>query len=165
MQQPGPMFPVIPSFPPTNITTEQIQKYLDENKKLILAILDNQNLGKLAECAQYQAQLQKNLMYLAAIADAQPQTPTMPSQMSSQHPGMQQGGGYYMQPQQQPQGGAAMAGGIFSPLNNPHHHQLQDPHSQMTITRPNNGINNNNTTNNTIQDKAADAHVIGDGAK
>ncbi|KAL7125661.1 hypothetical protein ABFS83_14G131300 [Erythranthe nasuta] len=105
-------------------------------------------------------------MYLAAIADAQPQTPTMPSQMSSQHPGMQQGG-YYMQPQQ-PQGGAAMAGGIFSPLNNPHHHhhhQLQDPHPQMTITRPNNGINNNNATNNTIQDKAADAHVIGDGAK
>lgn len=27
-------------------------QYLDENKKLILAILDNQNLGKLAECAQ-----------------------------------------------------------------------------------------------------------------
>lgn len=26
MQQPGPMFPVMPSFPPTNITTEQIQK-------------------------------------------------------------------------------------------------------------------------------------------
>lgn len=28
-------------------------QYLDENKKLILAILDNQNLGKLAECAQW----------------------------------------------------------------------------------------------------------------
>ncbi|MED6113132.1 hypothetical protein PIB30_068051, partial [Stylosanthes scabra] len=26
-------------------------QYLDDNKKLILAILDNQNLGKLAECA------------------------------------------------------------------------------------------------------------------
>lgn len=25
---------------------------LDENKKLIMAILENQNLGKLAECAQ-----------------------------------------------------------------------------------------------------------------
>nr|GMD26410.1 GRF1-interacting factor 3-like [Ipomoea batatas] len=57
-------------------------KYLDDNKKLILAILENQNLGKLAECAQYQAQLQKNLMYLAAIADAQPQAPTMPPQVS-----------------------------------------------------------------------------------
>ncbi|GJN34906.1 hypothetical protein PR202_gb23614 [Eleusine coracana subsp. coracana] len=60
--------------PASGITTEQIQKYLDENKQLILAILENQNLGKLAECAQYQAQLQKNLLYLAAIADAQPQT-------------------------------------------------------------------------------------------
>ncbi|MBA0620683.1 hypothetical protein Godav_006378 [Gossypium davidsonii] len=78
MPQPQQMIPVMPSYPPTNITTEQIQKicskaslksdypvypelpiygailssYLDENKKLILAILDNQNLGKLAECAQ-----------------------------------------------------------------------------------------------------------------
>lgn len=121
------MIPMMASFPPTNITTEQIQKYLDENKKLILAILDNQNLGKLAECAQYQTVLQKNLMYLAAIADAQPQsTPSMPSQMAP-HPTMQQGG-YYMQ---HPQAvAAAMAQqqqstGIFSPkvpiqFNNPH---------------------------------------------
>uniref|UniRef100_A0A8R7U8L0 SS18 N-terminal domain-containing protein n=1 Tax=Triticum urartu TaxID=4572 RepID=A0A8R7U8L0_TRIUA len=68
---------------PAGITTEQIQKYLDENKQLILAILENQNLGKLAECAQYQAQLQKNLLYLAAIADAQPpQNPTSHPQVS-----------------------------------------------------------------------------------
>ncbi|CAM6041489.1 unnamed protein product [Sphagnum compactum] len=53
------------------ITTELIQKYLDENKQLILAILDNQNLGKIHDCATYQAKLQQNLMYLAAIADAQ----------------------------------------------------------------------------------------------
>ncbi|PPD91638.1 hypothetical protein GOBAR_DD11430 [Gossypium barbadense] len=53
MPQPPQMIPVMPSYPPTNITTEQIQKYLDENKKLILAILDNQNLGKLAECAHW----------------------------------------------------------------------------------------------------------------
>ncbi|KAL8138260.1 hypothetical protein V2J09_004261, partial [Rumex salicifolius] len=116
---------------------------LDENKKLILAILDNQNLGKLAECAQkransfpraitmmkirlrhsgandtlhgilkYQAQLQKNLMYLAAIADAQPQMSAMPAQMAAPHPGMQQGA-YYMHPQ-----AAAMAQqnqGVFPP--------------------------------------------------
>ncbi|KAL3536660.1 hypothetical protein ACH5RR_000026 [Cinchona calisaya] len=125
MQQPPSMIPVIPSFPPTNITTEQIQKYLDENKKLILAILDNQNLGKLAECTQYQAQLQKNLMYLAAIADALPQTPTMPPQMAP-HPVMQQGG-FYMQ---HPQAAAiAQQPGLFPPkvplqYNNPH--QLQD---------------------------------------
>ncbi|KAH9731315.1 GRF1-interacting factor 3 [Citrus sinensis] len=180
MQQPPQMIPVMPSFPPTNITTEQIQKisgsiasvelkglqgrmtepslhahgggivemtfasllriffqimgmgwlYLDENKKLILAILDNQNLGKLTECAHYQAQLQKNLMYLAAIADAQPQAPTMPPQMAP-HPAMQ-ASGYYMQ---HPQAAAmAQQQGIFPqkmPLqfNNPH--QLQDPQQQL----------------------------------
>ncbi|XP_022734831.1 GRF1-interacting factor 3-like [Durio zibethinus] len=131
MQQPPQMIPVMPSFPPTNITTEQIQTYLDENKKLILAILENQNLGKLAECGQYQAQLQKNLMYLAAIADAQPQiTPTMPPQMAP-HPAMQPGG-YFMQ---HPQAAAmAQQSGIFPqkvPLqfNNPH--QMQDPQQQL----------------------------------
>jgi hypothetical protein len=75
-----------------SITTELIQKYLDENKQLILAILDNQNLGKLNECATYQAKLQQNLMYLAAIADAQPQV----SQNSAQVPAAQS-----MQPLQQ----------------------------------------------------------------
>ncbi|GMY09064.1 GRF1-interacting factor 3-like [Fagus crenata] len=130
MQQPQQMIPMMPSFPPTNITTEQIQKYLDENKKLILAILDNQNLGKLAECAQYQAQLQKNLMYLAAIADAQPQAPTMPPQMAP-HPALQQGG-YFMQ---HPQAAAmAQQAGIFPQklpmqFNNPH--QIQDPQQQL----------------------------------
>ena len=50
------------------ITTELIQKYLDENQSLILAILENQNVGKLSDCATYQTRLQQNLMYLAAIA-------------------------------------------------------------------------------------------------
>lgn len=129
MQQPPQMIPVMPSFPPTNITTEQIQKYLDENKKLILAILDNQNLGKLAECAHYQAQLQKNLMYLAAIADAQPQTPTMPPQMAP-HPAMQPG--YFMQ---HPQAAAmAQQPAIFPPrmpLSFGSAHQMQDPQQQL----------------------------------
>ncbi|XP_020587408.1 GRF1-interacting factor 2-like [Phalaenopsis equestris] len=93
MQQPShPMSQISPG----NITTEQIQKYLDENKQLILAILDNQNLGKLAECAQYQAQLQKNLLYLAAIADAQPPTPSVRPQVVP-HPAMQQGGPFIQQ--------------------------------------------------------------------
>lgn len=92
MQQPThPMSQISPA----NITTEQIQKYLDENKQLILAILDNQNLGKLAECAQYQAQLQKNLLYLAAIADAQPPTPSVRPQVP--HPAMHQGGPFMQQ--------------------------------------------------------------------
>ncbi|KAG7028524.1 GRF1-interacting factor 3 [Cucurbita argyrosperma subsp. argyrosperma] len=133
MQQPPQMMPMMPSFPPTNITSEQIQKYLDENKKLILAILDNQNLGKLNECAQYQAQLQKNLMYLAAIADAQPQAPAMPPQngQMAPHPAMQQGG-YYMQ---HPQAAImAQQSGLFPPkvplqFGNPH--QLQDPQQQI----------------------------------
>ncbi|XP_059301538.1 GRF1-interacting factor 3-like isoform X1 [Lycium ferocissimum] len=131
MQQPQQMMPVMSTFPQTNITTEQIQKYLDENKTLILAILDHQNLGKLAECAQYQAKLQKNLMYLAAIADAQPQSPAIPTQMAP-HPAMQQGGFYMQHPQ-----AAAMTQqqqGMFTskmPLqfNNPQ--QLHDQHQQL----------------------------------
>ncbi|KAJ6818095.1 GRF1-interacting factor 2-like [Iris pallida] len=87
--------PAMGAMPPVVITTEQIQKYLDENKQLILAILDNQNLGKLSECAQYQAQLQKNLLYLAAIADSQPPTAVRPQVMP--HAGMHQGGGPLMQ--------------------------------------------------------------------
>ncbi|GAQ81491.1 SSXT family protein [Klebsormidium nitens] len=74
MQQPS-GGPAQAPFPASSITTELIQKYLDENKQLILAILDNQSLGKLTECAHYQARLQQNLMFLAAIADAQPQAP------------------------------------------------------------------------------------------
>ncbi|XP_073016098.1 GRF1-interacting factor 3-like isoform X1 [Primulina eburnea] len=133
MQQPGPMFQVTPSFPSTNITTEQIQKYLDENKKLILAILDNQNLGKLAECAQYQAQLQKNLMYLAAIADAQPQTlsPSMPPPHMQMTPNnvLQQGGLYMPHPQA---AGMAQQPGTFAqraPFSTPH--PMQDPRQQL----------------------------------
>ena len=33
------------------VTTEAIQEFLDENQTLILAILENQNVGKLNECA------------------------------------------------------------------------------------------------------------------
>ncbi|CAA3023301.1 Hypothetical predicted protein [Olea europaea subsp. europaea] len=144
------MFPVTPSFPPTNITTEQIQKYLDENKKLILAILGNQNPGKLAECAQYQAQLQKNLMYLAAIADAQPQTPAMPPQMVP-HPAMQQGGFYMQQPQaadigQQPSTFPQRASLQFNNLHQQHLSQhLPQPqavqgHMDMRPTGASNGM-------------------------
>ncbi|XBH90484.1 hypothetical protein VPH35_082139 [Triticum aestivum] len=97
MQQAMPMPPAAaaPGMPPSaGLSTEQIQKYLDENKQLILAILENQNLGKLAECAQYQAQLQKNLLYLAAIADTQPQTTVSRPQMAP--PSASPGAGHYM---------------------------------------------------------------------
>ncbi|WOL03896.1 GRF1-interacting factor 2 [Canna indica] len=97
MQQPTHPLNPMSTIPIGNITTEQIQKYLDENKQLILAILENQNLGKLAECAQYQAQLQKNLLYLAAIADAQPNAPGVRPQMM-QHGMLPQGGHFMQQP-------------------------------------------------------------------
>ncbi|CAH1446620.1 unnamed protein product [Lactuca virosa] len=73
MQQPP---PPASKLSPNAITTEQIQKCLEDNKNLIMAIMENQNLGKFQECAQYQAVLQKNLMYLAAIADTHPPPPT-----------------------------------------------------------------------------------------
>ncbi|KAL1220700.1 GRF1-interacting factor 2 [Cardamine amara subsp. amara] len=142
MQQSPQMFPMVPSIPPTsNITTEQIQKYLDENKKLIMAIMENQNLGKLAECAQYQAHLQKNLMYLAAIADAQPPPPTpgappapaMASQMTP-HPAMQPPSYFMQHPQASGMGQQASPGGIFpprGPLQFGSPHQLQDPQQQQ----------------------------------
>ncbi|KAI3506844.1 hypothetical protein L1887_21417 [Cichorium endivia] len=62
------------AFNTTNITTDHIQQYLDENKALILNILENQNTGKFSECAENQTRLQHNLMYLAAIADCQPKS-------------------------------------------------------------------------------------------
>ncbi|CAL9038542.1 unnamed protein product [Musa banksii] len=96
MQQPTHPLAPMSTIPVSNITTEQIQKYLDENKQLILAILENQNLGKLAECAQYQAQLQKNLLYLAAIADAQPNAPAVRPQMMM-HGSIPQAGHYIQQ--------------------------------------------------------------------
>lgn len=173
MQQSPQMFPtMVPSIASSNITTEQIQNYLDENKKLIMAIMENQNLGKLAECAQYQALLQKNLMYLAAIADAQPPPstagatppPAMASQMAAppHHPAMQPPS-YFMQQHPQASGMAQQAppGGIFpprGPLQFGSPHQLQDPQQQQHMhqqamhghmgMRPM-GINNNN--NNGMQ--------------
>ncbi|KAK2970164.1 hypothetical protein RJ640_019632 [Escallonia rubra] len=64
-------------FTTTNITTDHIQQFLDENKSLILKILENQSSGKAGECAENQARLQRNLMFLAAIADCQPQPGSM----------------------------------------------------------------------------------------
>ncbi|XP_071734694.1 GRF1-interacting factor 1 [Rutidosis leptorrhynchoides] len=94
------MQPMMAAYYPTNnVTTDHIQQYLDENKSLILKIVESQNTGKMAECAEHQAKLQRNLMYLAAIADSQPQAPTLHSQYS-QGGMMQQQGGHYMQPQQ-----------------------------------------------------------------
>lgn len=90
------MQPMMGSYNSNNVTTDHIQQYLDENKSLILKILENQNAGKLSECAECQARLQRNLMYLAAIADSQPQPPTMHQYSNA---GVQPGG-HYLQHQQ-----------------------------------------------------------------
>ncbi|KAJ0841669.1 putative transcription factor SSXT family [Helianthus annuus] len=88
------MQPMMAAYYPTNnVTTDHIQQYLDENKSLILKIVESQNSGKMAECAEHQAKLQRNLMYLAAIADSQPQAPSLHSQAGS----------HYMQQHQQAQ--------------------------------------------------------------
>ncbi|XP_074354879.1 uncharacterized protein LOC141693627 [Apium graveolens] len=95
-QQQQPPSSMKPTPPSKLVTTEQIQKYLEENKKLILAILEHQNQGKVAECNQLQAVLQKNLMNLAAIADAQP-PPSGPSQVPPSSVSQQSN---YLQPPQ-----------------------------------------------------------------
>ncbi|RHN49422.1 putative transcription factor SSXT family [Medicago truncatula] len=107
------MQPMMAAYYPNNVTTDHIQQYLDENKSLILKIVESQNSGKLSECAENQARLQRNLMYLAAIADSQPQPPTMAGQYPSGGGMMQgqqqQGGAHYMQAQQMTQQQQLMA--------------------------------------------------------
>ena len=46
-------------------------QYIEENKFLIEAILENQNNGRLKECVHYQQLLQQNLIFLATHADEQ----------------------------------------------------------------------------------------------
>ncbi|KAI3458720.1 hypothetical protein Pfo_015383 [Paulownia fortunei] len=95
------MQPMMAAYYPSNVTTDHIQQYLDENKSLILKIVESQNSGKLSECAENQARLQRNLMYLAAIADSQPQPPSMHSQYPAG--GILQPSAHYMQQHQQAQ--------------------------------------------------------------
>ncbi|KAI4307044.1 hypothetical protein L6164_030275 [Bauhinia variegata] len=72
------------SMPPvTSVLTEQIQKYLEENQQLILAIMECRKLGKFSDMCKCQNKLQYNLSYLAKVADAQPQAQTE-SQLLSQ---------------------------------------------------------------------------------
>ena len=53
-------------------------QYIDENNRLIEVILENQNLGRLHECVQYQLKLQQNLIYLATYADEHPGLTPLP---------------------------------------------------------------------------------------
>ncbi|KAK6129382.1 hypothetical protein DH2020_036898 [Rehmannia glutinosa] len=111
-----------PSTPLNLVSTEQIQKYLDENKNLIMAILESQNMGKVAECAQ---PLVNNQVYLqaptssvapqgeshmlqtqASPAQQQPggPVPKMPFQLNVLRPQDQQNQFIQFQQQQQLQG-------------------------------------------------------------
>ncbi|XP_010519967.1 PREDICTED: GRF1-interacting factor 1 isoform X2 [Tarenaya hassleriana] len=93
------MQPMMAGYYPGNVTSDHIQQYLDENKSLILKIVESQNSGKLGECAENQARLQRNLMYLAAIADSQPQPPSLQSQYASGGGMIQPGASHYLQNQ------------------------------------------------------------------
>ncbi|KAG5232663.1 GRF1-interacting factor [Salix suchowensis] len=135
------MQPMMAAYYPSNVTTDHIQQYLDENKSLILKIVESQNLGKLSECAENQARLQRNLMYLAAIADSQPQPPSMHSQFPSSSI-MQPGGAHYMQHQQAqqmtPQALMAARSSMLQYAQQPfsalQQHQVQALHSQLGMS-------------------------------
>ncbi|XP_022897468.1 GRF1-interacting factor 3-like [Olea europaea var. sylvestris] len=130
MQQPRQMFPVMSSFPPANITTEQIQKYLDENK-------NPRYLNS--------ARLSSNKLLITCLH----------IQMSP-HPAMQQGGFYLQHPQAT---AMAQQPGIFPPraplqFNNPH--PIQDQRQHLTqqamqaqmVLRPSGASNDAQTTHN-----------------
>ncbi|KAK9811588.1 hypothetical protein WJX72_006621 [[Myrmecia] bisecta] len=74
MQTPQPA--AATSAAPASIPTETIQQYLEDNSRLIETILQQLNSGKPQVATTYQQRLQQNLMWLAAIADAQPHNPT-----------------------------------------------------------------------------------------
>lgn len=57
-------------------------QYLEDNEALIQTINDTLNLGRAEATVQYQQQLQRNLMWLAAIADA-PAAGALPPQVGS----------------------------------------------------------------------------------
>ncbi|XP_076936636.1 GRF-interacting factor 1-like [Bidens hawaiensis] len=110
----------------TCVTTDHIQQYLDENKALILNILENQSTGKFSECAENQTRLQHNLMYLAAIADCQPKqspirlqpyTNTMQQQMQMQS--------QHMVPQSHMMTQSPTGFGPQSPFSSVNQHALQ----------------------------------------
>uniref|UniRef100_A0A3Q3KUV7 Ss18, like 2 n=1 Tax=Labrus bergylta TaxID=56723 RepID=A0A3Q3KUV7_9LABR len=56
------------------INQETIQRLLDENDQLIRCISEYMQKGRAGECVQYQQILHRNIVYLATIADASPDT-------------------------------------------------------------------------------------------
>jgi len=68
---------------PLVLTTEAIQRVLEENQGLIEAIISNQNRGKLDDCMVYQQKLHQNLAILASLSDQQPAERRVMSQAPS----------------------------------------------------------------------------------
>ncbi|XP_039988167.1 SS18-like protein 2 isoform X2 [Xiphias gladius] len=54
------------------INQETIQRLLDENDQLVRCITEYMQKGRAVECVQYQQILHRNIVYLATIADASP---------------------------------------------------------------------------------------------
>jgi hypothetical protein len=54
-----------------HLSADMVQRILDENQQLILAVIENQQNNNTHECAQYLQNLQRNLMMLATIGDGQ----------------------------------------------------------------------------------------------
>ncbi|XP_076012072.1 SS18-like protein 2 [Genypterus blacodes] len=61
------------------INQETIQRLLDENDQLIRCITENMQKGRAVECVQYQQILHRNIVYLATIADASPDSTAVSS--------------------------------------------------------------------------------------
>lgn len=127
------MQPMMAGYYPSNVTSDHIQQYLDENKSLILKIVESQNSGKLSECAENQARLQRNLMYLAAIADSQPQPPSVHSQYGSAGGGLIQGEGasHYLQQQQATQQQQMTQQSLMAARSSMMYQQQQQPYATL----------------------------------
>ncbi len=74
--------PVSPALTVTTICDQVLcSQYLEDNEALIQTIHDTISHGRFDAAVQYQQQLQRNLMWLAAIADA-PAGATLPAQVN-----------------------------------------------------------------------------------
>ncbi|XP_041790744.1 SS18-like protein 2 [Chelmon rostratus] len=69
------------------INQETIQRLLDENDQLVRCIAEYMQKGRAVECVQYQQILHRNIVYLATIADASPDSvPPCPNPTSNETP-------------------------------------------------------------------------------
>ncbi|XP_072321564.1 SS18-like protein 2 [Eucyclogobius newberryi] len=63
------------------VNQETIQQLLDENDQLVRCITEYMQKGRAVECVQYQQILHRNIVYLATIADANPDTEPLDSSL------------------------------------------------------------------------------------